>query len=79
MTTSKVLVVTSVGGADFQGLPLGQVTRGDVTRQEEWVGPDPNAFELDVATRDDADGNPRRKTRAVGGACSRGTPRRALS
>ncbi|MGA2871464.1 MAG: hypothetical protein ABSF34_20170, partial [Verrucomicrobiota bacterium] len=31
-------------GAAFQGLPLGQLTRGDVTRQMEWVGPDPSTF-----------------------------------
>ncbi len=45
-------------GADFTGLPLGEVTRGDLTRQEAWVGPDPSAFDQDLATRYDADGHP---------------------
>jgi len=54
-------------GAAFQGLPLGQVARGDLTRQEEWVGPDLGAFELDVATAYDMDGNPIETRDARGG------------
>ncbi|HEV3191625.1 MAG TPA: RHS repeat-associated core domain-containing protein, partial [Polyangiaceae bacterium] len=54
-------------GPAFQGLPLGEVARGDLTRQEEWVGPDPNAFELDMATQYDADGHPVETTDARGG------------
>jgi RHS repeat-associated protein len=54
-------------GAAFQGLPLGQVTRGDLARETEWVGPDPSAFELDVATAYDADGNPIETRDARGG------------
>ncbi|HEX8795236.1 MAG TPA: toxin TcdB middle/N-terminal domain-containing protein, partial [Polyangiaceae bacterium] len=45
-------------GQPFQGLPLGQVARGDVTREMDWVGPDPSAFELAARTSYDGDGNP---------------------
>ena len=54
-------------GAAFQGLGLGQVTRGDVAREIEWVGPDPSAYELDIATAYDADGNPVETRDARGG------------
>ena len=54
-------------GADFVGLSLGQVARGDVTRQEAWVGPDPNTFEVDITTRYNADGQPLETKDARGG------------
>lgn len=47
-------------GEPFQGLPLGQVARGDVTREEAWAGPDlgNSAFELVNSTRYNSDGQP---------------------
>ncbi len=54
-------------GAPFVGLPLGQVTRGDVSREEAWVGPELAAFEHDVATSYDADGRPLETRDARGG------------
>ncbi|MCU0692995.1 MAG: FG-GAP-like repeat-containing protein, partial [Polyangiaceae bacterium] len=54
-------------GEPFKGLPLGQVTRGDVTRQEQWVGPGPNAFELDISTAYDTHGLPTETRDALGG------------
>jgi RHS repeat-associated protein len=54
-------------GQPFQGLPLGQVTRGDATREMDWVGPDPSAFELAASTSYDADGNPIESRDARGG------------
>lgn len=45
-------------GAPFEGLPLGQVARGNISREEAWVGPALDRFELIVASRYDADGNP---------------------
>lgn len=53
-------------GKAFEGLPLGQVARGDLTRQEEWVGPALDAFVLDTATKYNADGQPV-ETRDAGG------------
>jgi len=44
-------------GAPFEGLPLGQVARGNLSREEGWVGPADGAFELVGSTRYDADGN----------------------
>ncbi|MFZ5895573.1 MAG: toxin TcdB middle/N-terminal domain-containing protein [Myxococcota bacterium] len=54
-------------GDAFQGLPLGNVTRGDVARIEAWVGPTSKAFELENSTRYDADGNPLETRDARGG------------
>ncbi|MBI2390510.1 MAG: VCBS repeat-containing protein [Deltaproteobacteria bacterium] len=54
-------------GAPFEGLPLGQVARGNVAREEAWVGPAADAFELVTATRYDADGNPIETRDARGG------------
>ncbi|HEX8790106.1 MAG TPA: RHS repeat-associated core domain-containing protein, partial [Polyangiaceae bacterium] len=54
-------------GQPFQGLSLGQVARGDVTRQMDWVGPDPSAFELAASTSYDGDGNPTETRDARGG------------
>jgi RHS repeat-associated protein len=54
-------------GAPFEGLALGQVTRGDVSREEAWVGPAEDAFELVLATKYDADGNPVETRDARGG------------
>jgi len=45
-------------GEAFVGLPLGQVMRGNISREEAWVGPTPDAFELVTATSYDPDGNP---------------------
>lgn len=54
-------------GAAFQGLPLGQIARGDVSREEAWTGPDDGAFELVIATRYDADGLPIETRDGMGG------------
>lgn len=54
-------------GQPFQGLPLGQVARGDVAREMDWVGPDPSAFELAASTSYDTDGNPTQTRDARGG------------
>jgi RHS repeat-associated protein len=54
-------------GAPFVGLPLGQVSRGDLSRTEEWAGPDPSTFEPDMATSYDGDGNPLETRDARGG------------
>jgi len=54
-------------GAPFVGLPVGQVARGDVTRTEQWVGPDLGAFELENSTSYDIDGNPLETRNARGG------------
>jgi len=45
-------------GPAFKGLALGKIRRGDLTRQEEWIGPEPNRFRLDTATKFNADGQP---------------------
>ena len=54
-------------GAPFEGLPLGKVARGNLSREEAWVGPAADAFELVGATRYDADGNPIETKDARGG------------
>ncbi|HWZ89072.1 MAG TPA: hypothetical protein VNW92_09490, partial [Polyangiaceae bacterium] len=54
-------------GEPFQGLPLGKLTRGDVARQEEWVGPALDKFRLDTATKVNADGQPVETQDARGG------------
>ncbi len=54
-------------GEGFIGLALGQVQRGDLTRQEEWVGPKLDAFELALATKYNADGQPIETRDAAGG------------
>ncbi|MBM4361399.1 MAG: VCBS repeat-containing protein, partial [Deltaproteobacteria bacterium] len=54
-------------GADFLGLPLGQVERGVLAREEAWVGPDLDDFERVLGTRSDADGNPVETRDARGG------------
>ncbi|HEU4406811.1 MAG TPA: toxin TcdB middle/N-terminal domain-containing protein [Polyangiaceae bacterium] len=54
-------------GEPFVGLPLGQLARGDVSRREAWVGPDPEAFELALATAYNADGQPIETRDARGG------------
>jgi RHS repeat-associated protein len=43
------------------------VTRGDLARETEWIGPDPSAFELAASTAYDADGNPTETRDARGG------------
>ncbi|HEX4476885.1 MAG TPA: toxin TcdB middle/N-terminal domain-containing protein [Polyangiaceae bacterium] len=45
-------------GAPFVGLPVGQVSRGQVSREEAWVGPNDEDVELVIATAYDADGLP---------------------
>jgi YD repeat-containing protein len=54
-------------GPEFEGLPLGEVSRGDVSREEAWAGPDENAFDLVVATKYDADGLPVETRDGAGG------------
>lgn len=54
-------------GKPFQGLPLGNVQQGDVSRTEAWVGPSPKTFEFENSTRYDADGNPVETRDARGG------------
>jgi RHS repeat-associated protein len=44
-------------GAPFEGLPLGQVARGNVSREDAWVGPGTDAFVVVNSTSYDADGN----------------------
>ncbi len=45
-------------GAAFVGLPLGQLARGNLSREEAWVGPALEVFQLVNSTRYDSDGNP---------------------
>ncbi len=52
-------------GEPFTGLPLGQVVRGDLVREEAWVGGE--AFEMLSASKYDADGNPLEVRTARGG------------
>jgi RHS repeat-associated protein len=54
-------------GKAFRGLPLGQVARGDITRQEEWLGPEPDDYVLDTATRYNEEGQPIETEDARGG------------
>jgi len=54
-------------GPAFKGLPIGKVARGDLTRQEEWIGPDLKRFRLDTATKFNADGQPVETSDARGG------------
>ncbi|GEM_PF-803436 len=54
-------------GEPFVGLPLEELTRGDLTRQEEWVGPSATEFELVTATRYNSDGLPVETNDARGG------------
>jgi RHS repeat-associated protein len=54
-------------GKAFQGLPLGQVSRGDVTRQDEWQGPSAEDYVLDTATAYNDDGQPIETRDARGG------------
>src|SRR5262249_22279050 len=54
-------------GDAFSGLSLGQVTRGDLSREEAWVGPRKDAFELVLATKVNADGQPVETRDARGG------------
>ncbi|HEX3595680.1 MAG TPA: polymorphic toxin-type HINT domain-containing protein, partial [Polyangiaceae bacterium] len=54
-------------GDAFVGLPLGEVVRGDLSREEAWVGPKSDAFELVLGTRYDADGQPVETKDARGG------------
>ena len=54
-------------GAAFKGLPLGEIARGDVVRQEEWLGPSLDKFRLDTATKYNADGQPVETKDARGG------------
>ena len=54
-------------GQPFFGLPLGQVARGELTREEAWVGPGVDEFELVTATRYDDHGLPVETTDARGG------------
>jgi len=55
---SRVSMVRSYyDGAPFQGLTLGLVARGDLSRVEEWVGPSPDSFELESSMAYDSDGH----------------------
>jgi len=62
------LTRTRYDGPAFVGLPLGKVTRGDVTRVERWVGPGPEELVLESANAYDADGNVTESRDAAGGA-----------
>jgi len=54
-------------GEPFFGLPLGQVSRGELSREEAWVGPGEDEYELLTATRHDDHGLPVETTDARGG------------
>ncbi|HEY6722421.1 MAG TPA: toxin TcdB middle/N-terminal domain-containing protein, partial [Polyangiaceae bacterium] len=54
-------------GEPFQGLPLGEVARGDLSRSEAWVGPGEGDFEVVSASRFDAHGNVLEARDALGG------------
>jgi RHS repeat-associated protein len=54
-------------GKALHGLPLGEVARGDVSRQEEWQGPDPDEYVLDTGTAYNAHGQPIETEDARGG------------
>lgn len=59
---------TYYDGAPFQGLPLGQITRGNPSRIELWVGPGKDAFVLQAGSAYDADGNVVESRDARGGS-----------
>ncbi|HEX4334487.1 MAG TPA: toxin TcdB middle/N-terminal domain-containing protein [Polyangiaceae bacterium] len=54
-------------GDAFVGLPLAQATRGDLSREEAWLGPAREAFELVAGTKYNADGQPVETKDALGG------------
>ena len=54
-------------GEDFEGLELGEVVHGDLSRTEAWVGLGDEDFELSMATRYNADGQPVETRDARGG------------
>jgi RHS repeat-associated protein len=54
-------------GAPFQGLPLGQVARGNVTREDAWLGPAPDAFAPVIGRAFDADGHVKETRDPLGG------------
>jgi RHS repeat-associated protein len=58
---------TYYDGEAFTGLPLGQVTRGLLSRKEGWLGPDASQFVLIAGMAYDADGNPTESKDAIGG------------
>lgn len=62
------LTRTRYDGPSFVGLPLGKVTRGDVTRVEQWVGPGPEQFVPQTENAYDTDGNVTESRDAAGGA-----------
>jgi RHS repeat-associated protein len=55
-------------GRPFEGLPLGDVARGDISRAEAWVGPKAHQFQLVSKSRYDAHGNPLEVRDGRGGA-----------
>ncbi|HEY6725470.1 MAG TPA: toxin TcdB middle/N-terminal domain-containing protein [Polyangiaceae bacterium] len=57
-------------GEDFEGLGLGEVTRGDLSRVEAWVGPGKDDFEVVSASRFDEHGNVLEARDALGGGRS---------
>jgi len=64
---TRSLVRRYYDGSPFHGLPLGQITRGEVTREEAWVGPSDETYELVTATRYDEHGLPIETRDARGG------------
>ncbi|MET0410732.1 MAG: toxin TcdB middle/N-terminal domain-containing protein, partial [Polyangiaceae bacterium] len=54
-------------GEPFIGLAPGEIERGNVTRQEIWIGPGPDEYVLDTATRYDEHGQPLETRDARGG------------
>ncbi|MDX2053374.1 MAG: toxin TcdB middle/N-terminal domain-containing protein [Polyangiaceae bacterium] len=65
--TRRALKRNYYDGEPFVGLPLEQITRGDLVRQEEWVGPSATEFEMVTATRYNSDGLPIETKDARGG------------
>jgi YD repeat-containing protein len=54
-------------GEAFEGLALGQVERGELTREEAWLGPEPDDYQLVTATSYDEHGLPVETKDARGG------------
>ncbi|HEY6725434.1 MAG TPA: RHS repeat-associated core domain-containing protein, partial [Polyangiaceae bacterium] len=54
-------------GEPFEGLPVGEVARGDLSRSEAWVGPGEGDFELSMSTRYNQEGQPVETRDARGG------------
>jgi RHS repeat-associated protein len=55
-------------GPAFEGLPLGQLTHGLVSREEAWVGPADDTWQTTSSQRFDEQGNPVETRDGAGGA-----------